>query len=299
MIRWLRRARWTQLARRPKLVVAMLLAPLLVATGCGPGTETGAGTGLIASALSRPDIRWSRQDNEHFRLYAIRGSYAEAHFPALGAAAEAARSHDLALLGDSTYPRRVTLVFVPTREAMRSFVGWPAGGWGVAAENGAFFLASDSVPPALRHELMHVFSWNRWGTPFGGPGEGQWISEGLATYAVGGCQEIGLHTLAATYGAAGQLVPWSKLGAGFDVSTLAAYAQAGSIIDYVHRRFGADGLRKLWRAGLPGLETFTGVPVERMETDWRALLAAAPPLATREDGRSLAARVRRQGCERI
>ena len=185
-----------------------LAAPLAVTIGiaaaCSPGADTGVGTGLIAAALARPDIRWSHHDIEHFRLYAMRGSYAETHFPVLAAAAEAARAHDLELLGDSAYPRRVTLVFVPSREAMRSFVGWPAGGWGVAAENGAFFLASDSVPPALRHELMHVFSWNRWGTPFGGPGEGQWISEGLATYAVGGCQEIGLHTLAATYDAAGQ-----------------------------------------------------------------------------------------------
>lgn len=277
------------------------VAALVAIVACTPGADpgAGAGTGLIASALARPDIRWSRHDVEHFRLYAMQGSYAEAHFPTLGAAAEAARSHDLELLGDSDYPRQVTLIFVPSREAMRSFVGWPAGGWGVAAENGAFFLASDSVSPALRHELMHVFSWNRWGTPFGGPGAGQWISEGLATYAVGGCQEIGLHTLAATYGDAGQLVPWARLGSGFDVSTLAAYAQAGSIIDYVRGRFGADGLRQLWRAGLPGLETLTGVPVEQMETEWRALLAAAPPPARREDGRSLAARVRREGCERI
>lgn len=273
-----------------------MTAAVLLSSACHPNTS--GTTGLIASALARPDVQWSQQDVEHFRLYAVRGSYAAAHLPALAAAAERARSHDLELLGDATYARRVTLLFVPTREAMRSFVGWPAGGWGVAAENGAFFVASDSLSPALRHELMHVFSWNRWGTPFGGAGDGQWISEGLATYAGGGCQDIGVHTLAATYAGTGQLLPWAELATRFDVRTLASYAQAGSIVAYVRERFGDAGLRRLWRDGLPGLEAATGMPVDRLEREWRTMLTSAPPTARPEDGRSLAARVRRQGCER-
>jgi hypothetical protein len=280
---------------RPARAVAFAAAAV-VASACHAGT--GADPGLIASALARPGVGWSQHDVEHFRLYAVEGSYAAAHLPALGAAAERARTHDLELLGDPVYPRRVTLLFVPTREAMRSFVGWPAGGWGVAAENGAFFVASDSLSPALRHELMHVFSWNQWGTPFGGPGGGQWISEGLATYAVGGCQDIGVHTLAATYAGTGQLLPWTDLATRFDVRTLASYAQAGSIVAFVRERFGDAGLRRLWRDGLPGLEAATGISVDRLERLWRAVLAAAPPTARPEDGRSLAARVRRQGCER-
>ena len=280
---------------RPARAVAFAAAAA-VAAACHPSTA--ADPGLIASALARPDVQWSQHDVEHFRLYAMRGSYAAAHLPALGAAAELARSHDLELLGAPTYPRRVTLLFVPTREAMRSFVGWPAGGWGVAAENGAFFVASDSLSPALRHELMHVFSWNRWGTPFGGAGEGQWISEGLATYAVGGCQDIGVHTLAATYAGTGQLLPWTQLATRFDVRTLASYAQAGSIVAWVRERFGDAALRRLWRDGLPGLAVATGVPVDRLEREWRTMLESAPPTARPEDGRSLAARVRRQGCER-
>ena len=263
-----------------------------------PSVDTLAtGAGLIASALASPTVRWVSLDSRQFRLYAVDGSHAAGQLPALGVAAERARAHALGLLGVEDYPRRIALLFLPSREMMRDFVGWPAGGWGVAAENGAFFVATDSLRPALRHELMHVLSWNLWGTPSGGEVAGQWISEGLATYAAG-CQGASLHTLAAGYEPAGTLVAWPELATRFDARTFVSNVQSASVVEYVRERFGPAAVHRLWKGGLSGLEVVSGEPVATTEAAWRRLLREAPPLAGGETVTAFAERIRREGCER-
>jgi hypothetical protein len=279
------------------------LAALGVTLGCRDSVErsqpaeVGIESGLVAAALARADVRWERDSTAHFRLFAVAGTPAAARLDRLGAAAERARTAALALLGEAEYPRPVTLLFLPTREAMRGFVGWPAGGWGIAAEDAAFFVATDSLHPALRHELMHVFSWNAWGPPFGGESRGQWISEGLAVLAPGGCQGIGLHAIAGALGHEGRLVSWASMDTAFDARTFASNVQAGSVVGFVRERHGVRGVRTLWRRGLAGLAELAGTTPDSLERAWRALVSDAPPIPTGESAAELADRVRREGCE--
>lgn len=251
---------------------------------------------FVRRVLASSGGRWVEHRAPGLHVHAPTGSRAARLLPALAAQAAAARDADLRLLGrllgasaDTTH---LELLAVDTREAMRPFTGGTPGGWAEPTASAVLFVTNDAVRAPLRHELMHVLSWQRWGTP-----AGHWISEGLAMHAVGRCHGRDLHAMAAALAAEGRLVPLAELPRRFDVqgeAGAAMYVQAGSFVRHVLETRGTARLRALWQGGLASAPLALGVDVPTLAREWRARVDAA---ATRERWAEMWADVRSGGCE--
>jgi hypothetical protein len=271
-----------------------LATALVVARGAAQEVGPHAGHHMhgpfVQGVLTTPRTRWIGRDTPHAHLHALAGSGADARLPTLGDAVEAARAADLEWLGTSDDGPPLELLFVGTREQMRPFTGGTPGGSAQPDERAALLVAPAAGRPALRHELMHVLSWQRWGTP-----GGQWLSEGVATAAVGGCHGHSLHAIAAAIIRDGRHVPVAELRRAFVVAGdrgITYYIEAGSLAEYVRERFGRDGLRRLWATGLRGVQASLGVDQAELERGWRARIAMVAPAPGTVYGE-----VGREGCE--
>ena len=145
------------------------------------------------------------------------------------------------------------------------FTGSTAGGWSVPDARMAFFVANDTVRPALPHELMHLIAWQLWGQP-----SSFWMSEGLATVAAGPCRGYAVDDIVAAIDRAGRLPAFDALRFHFvyrDEQGAIEYFQAASLVAYIDRVGGRARLRALWRATNPGNE------VAVIEPQWRAEIA--------------------------
>jgi hypothetical protein len=249
--------------------------------------DTAAGP-KVRAALTRPDYRWVTLDTRNLRLRAREGSYAAAHLAELGRQAEAARAHGLALLGAREYPR-LQHFFVASRPEMRDLVGMPYGGDAEPSENAVFLVATPDIPPALRHETMHVLAIQLWGRP-----REQWISEGLAIHAGGQCAGRSLHEWAAALGAEGRRVPLRTLVDSFPrVNDVVSYLQGGSLVSYVAGRWGMGAVHTLWTGGLAAAPRATGMTAPQLESAWTAELARPAYHQRRADWEL----IRAHGCE--
>jgi hypothetical protein len=135
--------------------------------------------------------------------------------------------------------------------------GATPGGWSVTAEGTAFFVANDSVHPALRHEIMHLLSWRMWRTP-----GVAWLSEGVASVAGGQCRGWSFDDVAAALDRDHRPVPLDSLGDFvFAGETGAAYyLESASVVSFIDRTYGRRRLREFWRTGgFGGIERSLGV----------------------------------------
>ncbi len=247
---------------------------------------------FVRRVLEWPGTRWVQHEAPGLHVHAPAGSRAARVLPALAARAAEARAADLRLLGAASDTAHLELIALDSREAMRPFVGGAPGGWAEAAQSAVLFVTNDGARAPLRHELMHVLSWQRWGAP-----SGHWVSEGLAMHAVGRCHGHDLHAMAASLAADGGLVPLAELPRRFDVAGdtgVARYTQAGSVVRHVAETYGLARLRALWRGGLASAPRTLGVGVAELERSWRARLASTPPAAPWP---ALRAEIRAHGCE--
>ena len=227
---------------------------------------------LAGRTLARSDVRWIYRRTPDANVYVLSGSAAASLLPFLASESQRAIESNLQWLGERSSKTRLNLFFVGSRDEMRPFTGTRSGGWSVVAEGTAFLVASDSINPAIRHEVMHLLSWRLWGTP-----GGVWMSEGVATAAVGGCRDWTLDEIAAALYRDRQLATISEMRRRFrNGGTQGAihYLSAGSLVEFIDRTWGRDKLRQLWQSGgMGGAERVLGVTPLTLEQRWRSHVA--------------------------
>jgi hypothetical protein len=226
-------------------------------------------------------------------VYVLANSRAATIVDSVGPHVERAIADDLAWLGETFTGPRLTLFVVGTRAQMKSIIGETYGGFPVFDEHAAFFVGSDSAAPALRHELMHLFTWQFWGTP-----ASNWLSEGIPMLMMPRCGGAYATTMAAELDREGKFIPletlWHNFQAKGEVGTM-YYAEAASLIAYIDKRWGRAKLRAFWPIGAyKNIQTRLGVDVPTLERDWRASLKLENPKAT---WKASFADITRRGCE--
>jgi hypothetical protein len=161
----------------------------------------------------------------------------------------------------------IHVFLVRNPDDIRTMVGQPAGGWTEPAANAVFAAVADSAPPALRHELAHLYSHRLWGHPHAAR-----LSEGVAVFAVGHCAGIPLHRWAAAILRSGDAHSLEALEREFDFSRAAPHLLAGSFITFLAEAHGLEAVRILWRDGLASARRATGASVAVLEAMWHAKL---------------------------
>lgn len=253
------------------------LVPLLVVCAASARSQSAAVDTLppaARAALEATDISWKSRRTPHAVVYALAGSAAEKRLAADAQRAERAIVANLGFLGIRSPGPRLRIFLVGSREQMRRFAGGHAyGGLSVTAEGTAFLVANDSVRPALKHETMHLLSWRHWGPP-----AAPWLSEGLATLAVGPCQGHSVAQLVVAAKMAGLFAPLDTLRSAFvnerEIGVV-HYVEAASLVQHVDRKYGRKKLRALWSSGRP--EGALGVEAPALEKGWKESLSRIAP----------------------
>ena len=245
---------------------------------------------VAARVLDAPGFSWRAVDlPEHgLRLYLQRGSDADGDPRTLTDSVLRARTDVLALLDEppaGAEAEPAALFVLGSRTDMERLTGRPLAGFVQPGEATAFFVWTPGYRTPLRHELAHLYTFQRWGQPAAGSAA-TWLVEGIGAWIGGPCLGQSADALAAGLLTRGKLPSIEELSDHFrDLDETVAMPSAGSLTAFIHAREGLAGLRARWRAG-----PRESLPDSALGTAWRRHLAGVPP------GTLDIARVLREGC---
>ena len=266
----------------------LVLGTAWLCAGCAPSRTPPHGAGVARETLSREGFAWRTVEAQGIHLHYQPGGYAAERAPGLARAAAAALNHDRMLADLPRQSEPVELFLVESREQARQLTGQPHMGQAISGELTAFFVMVPGKPPAFRHEIMHALSLMLWGMHR----TGSWLSDGVATWAGGGCQGHSVDEVAAGFLRDGTLPPLDRLAEHFwTTDELHAYLTAGSAVAFLARTRGPQGVRTLWESVLPAGEHPLGAGGAEMEAAWRRHLQSVPPARVDPE------RLRLHGCE--
>ena len=256
--------------------IGMLAVCLTAGTTLARAQDSLAGAPRAKAALNMPGRGWHFQRTRNADIYILAGSAAESRSRWIRDAVERDIKTDLDWIHEPALGIRLRLFFVGTRAEMKVFTGTTYGGLPFIEEGSVFFATDDSLPPALRHEMMHVISWRAWGPP-----STPWLSEGVATLLAGGCAGYSIDEIVATLYREKRLASLETLWRRFDVhgeKGVMYYMQAASLFDFVDREFGRAKLRALWPIGAyANIRRRLGVDLATLERRWLADVARQKP----------------------
>jgi hypothetical protein len=233
------------------------------------------------------------------RLYLQRGTAAEADADVVADSVKRVQAEVLMMLGEPLHtPRQsnsavpnasgvedAALFFVGSRDDMRRLAGRPLAGFVQRGEATAFFLWARGYRAPIRHELAHLYTFERWGRPAAGDAA-TWLVEGIGAWVGGSCQGHSPDALAAGLLARDILPSAQQLAASFrSLPEDLALPTAGSLTKFLHSRESIAGLRKRWSA-----RSSQALPDSMTLAAWRAHLRTVRPESLD------VARVIREGC---
>jgi hypothetical protein len=282
------------LAIIPFPVRAMLLKIVAVILMVVPAMLSAQSVESLAErALANPLARWIHRRTPGADVYVLTGSAAQPMLRAIADESERSIRANLEWLREGSAKGRLKLFFVGSRDEMRPFTGTRSAGWSVVGEGTAFFVANDSVRPAIRHEVMHLLSWRLWGAP-----GGMWLSEGVATAAAGHCRDWSIQGIASSLYRDRQLATIDDMRRRFRTGGTQGtvhYLSAGSLVLFIDETWGRDRLRELWQSkGMSGAQNVLGVSPLVVEQRWRRRVSSEPPAAPWS---VISREVARTGCE--
>jgi hypothetical protein len=266
----------------PTLAIAWLCA------GCARGETRAHAAGVARTTLARDGFAWRTAVASGIHLHYLPGQRAAEHADSLANAASAALRYDL-LLADLPLPvEPVELFLVDSREQARQLTGRGPMGQAIPGELTAFFVMEPGKPPAFRHEIMHALSLKFWGIQR----TGSWLSDGVATWAGGGCQGYSVDAVASGFLRDGTLPALDSLAQRFwEIDEVHAYLTAASAVAFLARSRGRGAVRELWVAPPSAGSHPLGTGGVQLEAAWRAYLATVPAAHIDPE------RLRLHGCE--
>ena len=266
----------------------LALAALCASIGCATDRAEPHGDPFARRTLSADGFAWRTIEEPGIHLHYLPGGYAAEHAPAMARAAAEALRYDLDLAGLPRPSEPVELFLVASREEMTELTGRPYRGQAIPGELTAFFITEPATRPAFRHEIMHALTLRTWGWER----SAVWLSEGVATWAGGGCQGHTVDAIAAGFLRDGTLPRLDSLYAHFRlIDELHGYFTAASAVGFLARTRGSASVHRLWGAMLPPRSHPLGPDGAAIEDAWRRHLSTVPPARIDPD------RLRLHGCQ--
>jgi hypothetical protein len=276
--------------RAPVFAIPIKLLAGVIALACVRAAPAPRPTSPVAARVfDAPGFTWRviELQNIGLRLYIQRGTAADADPRPLTDSLLRARMDVLALLDEPWSADTVlaTVFILGSRADMQGLTGRPLAGFVQQGEATALFVWAPGYRAPLRHELAHLYTFQRWGQPSAGAAA-TWLVEGIGASAGGPCLGESPDALAAGLLASGRLPSVGELSAHFrDLAEDVAMPSAGSLVGFIHTREGIAGLRARWRS-----ELGESLPDSGLMVAWRAHLAGVRPETLD------IARVAREGC---
>jgi hypothetical protein len=180
-------------------VPAQLLVSIVALACAGADPAPRPTSPVAARVFDAPGFSWRAVElpRHGLRLYIQRGTDADEGRRALTESVLRAQADVLALLAeplvaprssphDTAGPVPAALFILGSRADMQRLVGRPLAGFVQQDEATAFFVWTSAYRAPLRHELAHLYTFQRWGQPPAGAAA-TWLVEGIGAWAGGPC----------------------------------------------------------------------------------------------------------------
>lgn len=248
---------------RNLLIFIAIVIMLVVSSGCG----------IIQLPFMAPtnedlknnvQFKWIADSTEHFHFYIEKDSWAAKNIKQVKDDSEKEYKHILELLNEPGYKNTIYYFIVKDRTRMDELIGRKTNGCAFTNRNILCAIANDSVRALGAHELFHIISWNKWGSP-----NDHWISEGLAVYSDNNWWGNDLYTLTKYFYEKEKLIPLKDLTTNFrSYDDLITYPEAGSIAKYIYEKYGAEKIKKFWDNEISETKNILGISLDSLEKEW-------------------------------
>ena len=177
---------------------------------------------------------------------------------------------NLEILGESEFNDSIDIILVRNRNDMIAHVGEPISGATYASvdefvkQKLILCIGGDKNP--LKHELMHMVSKCKWGSPIDHH-RFKWLEEGLATYAdpKAECDNYSFEEKYGYFIQNGKLINGASLVNEFDTAyPKIAYSQSAYMVKVLIDNYGIDSLKRLWTGTMDDFVTIYGVDFDDM-----------------------------------
>lgn len=169
---------------------------------------------------------------------------------------------NLKLIEETEFDNKMDIEFVRSRKEMLKYTGMAAQGMAFPDRDVFFTLLKDTGSP-IKHEMMHMITMYKWGTP---PISSTWMNEGLATYAGGTCFEYSLEEIYKYFIQSSKLISMNKLSQDFyENPDVIAYTQSAFISKYLIENYGISKFKELWKNGYEKLNEIYGFDSQTLE----------------------------------
>ncbi len=170
---------------------------------------------------------------------------------------------DLEIVNIPRFEDSITVQVVSTRDEMKKYAGFGAGGVAIPELKTTFLLSNEKEGPPIKHELMHMITLLAWGNP---DPTCLWIKEGIAAFAENQCNGYNDEQIYRFFLEDKLLLSMDSLTADFyREPEMIAYHQSAFIVQYLLSNYGVEKLRDLWMQGSANFEKIYGVPFPRIE----------------------------------
>jgi hypothetical protein len=181
---------------------------------------------------------------------------------ALIASCRSAVTHDLALIGATSFPDTIDICFVKTRHDMLRYTGMSSSGMAFPDRRTLFALANEKEAP-IRHELMHMITMLKWGDPHP---SSTWMNEGLAALADDNCNGFTDEQVYRFLQEKSMRIAIDSLAADFyRQPEMIAYHEAGFIVQHLIREYGIEKFRQVWARGFAAFDDVYGLPFQQVQ----------------------------------
>ena len=170
---------------------------------------------------------------------------------------------NLKLIQETEFTNEMGIEFLESREEMLKYTGMGAQGMAFPDRNTFFTLLKDKGSP-IKHEMMHMITMYKWGTP---PGTSTWMNEGLATYSGGTCSDYSLSEVYKYFLQSKKVIPMDNLAQNFYGNTeMIAYTQSAFVCKFLIDNYGIEKFKLLWKNGFDKMQSIYGFNNEQLET---------------------------------
>ena len=161
----------------------------------------------------------------------------------------------LKLIQETQFDNKFDIEILKSKKDMLKYGGMAAQGLAFP-ENDVLFILLKDQNSVIKHEMMHMITMYKWGTP---QTSSTWMNEGLATYAGGTCFEYSLEEIYKYFIQSNKLISMENLTTDFQGNPdMVAYTQSALISKYLIENYGIAKFRELWKNGYANFNVIYG-----------------------------------------
>lgn len=235
------------------------------------GVENSYYGAVVDTILNKSGKKFNIKKTEGITFYYEPDKYFDSVMQTLITDAERSKKQCMEMLGLTTLPYEMKIIYFNDREKIRPYLNMAPKGIALPDAYSLLIATNDSIRAYHTHEMMHIISINHFGGYAATPSD--WIQEGISVYTDNPCLGHPIHEIAAYLYYNNKMSSMDSLFHHFrSLPDMQAYIQAGSLVGFLVDTYGLKKFEKIWENGIVGLSSIIGKSINELEKEYHAFL---------------------------